>query len=83
MMGSTPLNILEVADPQLAVVVHLMTPLLPLNPPAHESSMSTPERIQRQLAMELLQKAAGERHATHGLLLASMETSCKSPSPPA
>ena len=70
------MNILEVADPQLAVVVHLMTPLIPLNPPL-ESPLSQPERIQRSLALQLLHKASAERQATHGLLLASMETGCK------
>jgi len=108
----TPLNIMEVADPQLdgkswgagkrkgggrasseesktfpnvpaplslcfLVVVHLMTPLIPLSPPGIETPTSQPERIQRSIAMELLQKAAGERQASHGLLLASMENSCK------
>lgn len=72
----TPLNILEVADPQLAVVVHLMTPLIPLNQPL-ESPTSHPERVQRALAMELIERAKLERQASHGLLLASMENSCK------
>lgn len=73
---ATPLNVLEVADPQLAIVVHLMTPLISLTPP-NESPHTHPERIQRSLAIPLLHKAAAERHASHGLLLASMETGCK------
>ncbi|CAL8109833.1 unnamed protein product [Orchesella dallaii] len=71
--AGTPLNVLEVADPQLAIVVHLMTPLISLSPPV-ESPQTQPERVQRSLAMQLLHKAAAERQASHGLLLASMET---------
>jgi hypothetical protein len=71
------LNVLEVADPQLAVVVHLMTPLIPLSQPL-DSPTAQPERIQRTLAMELIERAKLDRQASHGLLLASMENSCES-----
>jgi hypothetical protein len=74
--AGTPLNVLEVADPQLAVVVHLMTPLIPMSPPL-DSPTSQPERIQRTLAFELIERAKLERQASHGLLLASMENSCE------
>jgi hypothetical protein len=73
----TPLNVLEVADPQLAVVVHLMTPLLPMSPPPVESPVIQPDRLQRSLAMQLIQHAANGKQSSHGILLSSMETSCK------
>ncbi|XP_035709003.1 uncharacterized protein LOC110850911 isoform X2 [Folsomia candida] len=76
--AGTPLNVLEVADPQLAVVVHLMTPLIPLSQPL-DSPTNHPERVQRTLAMELIERAKLERQASHGLLLASMENSSDFP----
>lgn len=67
-----PLSVLEVSDPKLCILAHLMSPLEPLDP-VLESPLSHPLMKQRAVASELLNEVQQANTAVGGMLLANME----------
>lgn len=67
-----PLSVLEVADPKLCVLAHLMSPLEPIDP-LLESPLAHPLFKQRTAASELLTEVQQTNTALSGMLLANME----------
>ncbi|XP_073954903.1 uncharacterized protein [Choristoneura fumiferana] len=72
------LSILEVADPKLCILAHLMSPLEPIEP-ILESPMAKPLIKQKVAAAELLTEVAQANSAVGGMLLANMERSAEFP----
>jgi len=69
------IRVLEVADPALSVLLHLMTPLEPLEP-LLESPLSSPLHTQGVAAGDLLAEVSRGNTNVHGMLLANMEKNC-------
>lgn len=70
--GQGPLSVLEVADPKVCVLAHLMSPLEPIDP-IIESPLSHPLLKQRAIASELLTEVQQANTAIGGMLLVNME----------
>lgn len=68
----SPLSVLEVSDPKLCVLVHLMSPLEPIDP-ILESPLANSLLKQRAVAAELLNEVQQANTAIGGMLLANME----------
>ncbi|XP_055857429.1 uncharacterized protein LOC129920207 isoform X1 [Episyrphus balteatus] len=75
---TSPLSVLEVSDPKLCILVHLMSPLEPIDP-VMESPLSHPLLKQRSVAAELLNEVQQANTAVGGMLLANMEKSAEFP----
>ncbi|XP_037948123.1 uncharacterized protein LOC119679702 isoform X1 [Teleopsis dalmanni] len=75
---ASPLSVLEVSDPKLCILVHLMSPLEPIDP-VLESPLSHPLLKQRSVAIELLNEVQQANNAVGGMLLANMEKSADFP----
>lgn len=71
-----PLSVLEVSDPKICILVHLMSPLEPIDP-LLESPLAHPLLKQRIVASELLNEVQQANTAVGGMLLANMEKCCK------
>ncbi|XP_055318460.1 uncharacterized protein LOC129576785 isoform X2 [Sitodiplosis mosellana] len=67
-----PLSVLEVADPKVCILAHLMSPLEPIDP-IIESPLSHPLLKQRAIASELLTEVQQANTAIGGMLLVNME----------
>ncbi|XP_052755269.1 uncharacterized protein LOC113509749 isoform X1 [Galleria mellonella] len=72
------LSILEVADPKLCILAHLMSPLEPIEP-ILESPLAKPLMKQKTAAGELLNDVAQANTAVGGMLLANMERNAEFP----
>ncbi|KAJ0183476.1 hypothetical protein K1T71_001452 [Dendrolimus kikuchii] len=72
------LSILEVADPKLCILAHLMSPLEPIEP-ILESPLAKPLIKQKTAAGELLTEVAQANTAVGGMLLANMEKNADFP----
>lgn len=72
------LHVMEVPDPKLCILCHLMSPLEPIDP-VLESPLTQPLIKQRLAAGELLSEVAQARSAVTGMLLANMERHCEFP----
>lgn len=72
------LSILEVADPKLCILAHLMSPLEPIEP-ILESPLAKPIIKQKMAAGELLNDVAQANTAVGGMLLANMEKNAEFP----
>ncbi|XP_037969632.2 uncharacterized protein LOC105394757 isoform X3 [Plutella xylostella] len=72
------LSILEVADPKLCILAHLMSPLEPIEP-ILESPLAKPLLKQRTAAEELLNGVVTANTAVGGMLLANMEKNAEFP----
>lgn len=72
------LSILEVADPKLCILAHLMSPLEPIEP-ILESPLTKPLIKQKIAASELLNEVAQANTAIGGMLLANMEKNAEFP----
>lgn len=79
MKAHGPLSVLEVADPKVCVLAHLMSPLEPIDPIV-ESPLSHPLLKQRAIASELLSEVQHANTAIGGMLLINMERNCTYPS---
>ncbi|XP_055906031.1 uncharacterized protein LOC129941431 isoform X2 [Eupeodes corollae] len=75
---TSPLSVLEVSDPKLCILVHLMSPLEPIDP-VMESPLAHPLLKQRSVAAELLNEVQQANTAVGGMLLANMEKSAEFP----
>nr|XP_036230782.1 uncharacterized protein LOC106614160 isoform X5 [Bactrocera oleae]XP_036230783.1 uncharacterized protein LOC106614160 isoform X5 [Bactrocera oleae] len=75
---NSPLSILEVSDPKLCILVHLMSPLEPIDPML-ESPLSHPLLKQRAIAAELVSEVQQANTAVGGMLLANMEKNADFP----
>lgn len=69
---ASSLSVLEVTDPKICILVHLMSPLEPIDP-ILESPLSHPLMKQKTLATELLESIQQTNNAASGMLLANME----------
>lgn len=67
-----PLSVLEVSDPKICILAHLMSPLEPLDPML-ESPTAHPLMTQRAVATELVSEIQQANSAVGGMLLANME----------
>lgn len=65
---------LEVSDPKICILAHLMSPLEPIDP-LLESPLAHPLMKQRAVASELLNEVQQGNNAVGGMLLANMERS--------
>lgn len=74
--SSGPLSVLEVSDPKLCILAHLMSPLEPIDP-LLESPLSHPLLKQRSVAAELVSEVQQSNSAVGGMLLANMEKNGK------
>ncbi|XP_012545264.2 uncharacterized protein LOC101745759 isoform X1 [Bombyx mori] len=76
--GQSSLSILEIADPKLCILAHLMSPLEPIEP-ILESPLTKPLIKQKIAAAELLSEVAQANTAVGGMLLANMEKNAEFP----
>lgn len=67
-----PLSVLEVSDPKICILAHLMSPLEPIDSIV-ETPMNHPLLKQRSVAAELLMEVQQANTAIGGMLLANME----------
>ena len=72
----SPVSVLEVEDPKLCVLLHLMSPLEPIEPEL-ESPLARPYNDQRSAACALLHEVGEAKTALEGMLLANMEKNGK------
>nr|CAH7760028.1 unnamed protein product [Callosobruchus chinensis] len=72
------LHVMEVPDPKLCVLCHLMSPLEPIDP-ILESPLVQPLFKQRITAGELVNEVAQAKTAVTGMLLANMERNAEFP----
>ncbi|CAH1173814.1 unnamed protein product [Phaedon cochleariae] len=72
------LHVMEVPDPKLCVLCHLMSPLEPIDP-ILESPLVQPLFKQRVSAGELVNEVAQAKTAVTGMLLANMERNVEFP----
>lgn len=70
--GPSFLNVLEVDDPKLCVLLHLMTPMEPIEP-VLESPLARPLAQQKTAASDLLTEVGSAKTAMEGMLLSNME----------
>ncbi|EDW31702.1 GL10817 [Drosophila persimilis] len=75
---ASPLSVLEVSDPKLCILVHLMSPLEAIDP-VMESPLAHPLLKQRSIASELVSEVQQANTAVGGMLLANMEKSSEFP----
>ncbi|CRL04585.1 CLUMA_CG017654, isoform A [Clunio marinus] len=75
---ASSLSVLEVSDPKICILAHLMSPLEPLDP-LLESPLSHPLLKQRAVASELLHEIQQGNNASGGMLLANMERHAEFP----
>ncbi|XP_022229491.1 uncharacterized protein LOC111078872 isoform X5 [Drosophila obscura] len=75
---ASPLSVLEVSDPKLCILVHLMSPLEAIDP-VMESPLAHPLLKQRSIASELVTEVQQANTAVGGMLLANMEKSSEFP----
>lgn len=71
-----PLNILEVSDPKLCILAHLMSPLEPIDT-VLESPLAHPLFKQRSIACDLVTDVQQTSNAVGGMLLLNMERNCE------
>ncbi|KAE8742241.1 hypothetical protein FOCC_FOCC012212 [Frankliniella occidentalis] len=76
--GNGNVKVLEVADPLLSVLLHLMTPMEPLEP-ALESPLASPHRQQGTACADLVQEVSKGNSAVRGMLLTNMEKNSEFP----
>ncbi|KAJ9582498.1 hypothetical protein L9F63_003191 [Diploptera punctata] len=76
--GPSFLNVLEVDDPKLCVLLHLMTPMEPIEP-VMESPLARPLAQQKTAASDLLTEVGSAKTAMEGMLLANMEKNAQFP----
>ncbi|KAH8401043.1 hypothetical protein KR009_002609 [Drosophila setifemur] len=76
--ATSPLSVLEVSDPKLCILVHLMSPLEAIDP-VMESPLAHPLLKQRSIASELVTEVQQANTAVGGMLLANMEKSSEFP----
>ncbi|XP_069695107.1 uncharacterized protein [Periplaneta americana] len=76
--GPSFLNVLEVDDPKLCVLLHLMTPMEPIEP-VLESPLARPLAQQKTAASDLLTEVGSAKTAMEGMLLANMEKNAQFP----
>ncbi|XP_037712808.1 uncharacterized protein LOC119549120 isoform X3 [Drosophila subpulchrella] len=76
--ATSPLSVLEVSDPKLCILVHLMSPLEAIDP-VMESPLSHPLLKQRSIAAELVTEVQQANTAVGGMLLANMEKNSEFP----
>ncbi|XP_070069564.1 uncharacterized protein [Drosophila takahashii] len=76
--ATSPLSVLEVSDPKLCILVHLMSPLEAIDP-VMESPLSHPLLKQRSIAAELVTEVQQANSAVGGMLLANMEKNSEFP----
>ena len=69
------INVLEVDDPKISIVFHMIAPLESVTPHL-ESPLAEPMVLLRQLAKEELDKAK-ELQFSEGFLLKNLEANCK------
>lgn len=69
-----PLSVLEVSDPKICILAHLMSPLEALDP-LLESPTAHPLMKQRAVALDLISEVQQANSAVGGMLLANMERS--------
>lgn len=67
------LSVLEVDDPKLCVLLHLMTPMTSIEPDL-ESPLARPLQQQKSVATEILGEVGSAKSATEGMLLSNMES---------
>lgn len=67
---------LEIDDPKITVVIHLMSQMEPIEPML-QSPLSLPLVKQKQLAIALLNEMSTTKMATEGMLLSNLEKDCK------
>lgn len=72
----SPFSVLEVSDPKVCILAHLMSPLEPIDP-ILESPLTQPLLKQRTIALELINEVQQANNALGGMLLANMEKNCK------
>ncbi|XP_065170980.1 uncharacterized protein [Atheta coriaria] len=72
------LHVMEVPDPKLCVLCHLMSPMEPIDP-VLESPLNQPLFKQRSAAGELVTEIAQQKTAVTGMLLANMERNSEFP----
>ncbi|XP_073992097.1 uncharacterized protein isoform X1 [Rhodnius prolixus] len=72
------LSVVEVDDPKLCVLIHLMTQMEPIEP-ILESPLSMPLVKQKSTACDLLTEMGASRTATEGMLLANLEKNAEFP----
>ncbi|XP_071051641.1 uncharacterized protein [Onthophagus taurus] len=72
------IHVMEVPDPKLCVLCHLMSPLEPIDP-MMESPLCQPLLKQRVAAGELISEIAQAKTAVTGMLLANMERNAEFP----
>ncbi|XP_034124772.1 uncharacterized protein LOC117581357 isoform X5 [Drosophila guanche] len=75
---ASPLSVLEVSDPKLCILVHLMSPLEAIDP-VMESPLAHPLLKQRSIASELVTEVQQANTAVGGMLLANMEKNSEFP----
>lgn len=73
-----PLSVVEVADPKVCILAHLMSPLEPIEP-ILESPLAHPLLKQRAIAGELLNEVQQANTASGAMLLANMERTAEFP----
>lgn len=66
------LSVLEVDDPKICIVIHLMTQMEPLEP-ILESPLTMPYIKQKLVACDLLSEIGCTRTAAEGMLLCNLE----------
>ncbi|XP_023702991.1 uncharacterized protein LOC111862102 isoform X4 [Cryptotermes secundus] len=76
--GPSFLNVLEVDDPKLCVLLHLMTPMEPIEP-VLESPLARPLTQQKTAASDLLTEVGSAKTAMEGMLLSNMEKNAQFP----
>ncbi|XP_022193472.1 uncharacterized protein LOC111051300 isoform X1 [Nilaparvata lugens] len=72
------LSVLEVDDPKLCVLIHLMTQMEPIEP-ILESPLAMPLVKQKSAACDLLSEVGSAKSATEGMLLANLEKNAEFP----
>lgn len=72
---SPAINVVEVEDPKISIIFHIIGPLASLTPHL-DSPLTTPHTLQRQMVMDELAKGK-ELNANEGLLLKNMEKDCE------
>uniref|UniRef100_A0A1B6D658 DUF7153 domain-containing protein n=1 Tax=Clastoptera arizonana TaxID=38151 RepID=A0A1B6D658_9HEMI len=75
---SSMLNVLEVDDPKLCVLIHLMTQMESIEP-VLESPLALPLVKQKTTACDLLTEVSSTKTAMEGMLLANLEKNCEFP----
>lgn len=70
------LSVLEVDDPKLVVLIHLMSPLEPIEPML-ESPLAAPALKQSSAASDLLHEVASSNTTAEAMLLANIEKNGK------